>query len=246
MQPVTRIPNGPAFIEGVTNLRGRVIPVLDLRKRFGLPASAPTRRSRIVVGELGQHTVGLVVDGVSEVLLVGSDAVEPPSTLVTSADSAFLRGVAKLDERLILLLDLSRHPDPVRAGRPGRLTGVLGAGFRVRRGPSRTPKHPNTRTRTPRSTDRSEENGGKDSDRRRRGLHAHALRQDAAVAWAHGCRGRERPRGRRQVQQREGGRRPAGHHDAGDGRPDRPQGDQEGSTRTRGWRWSRRSASSRS
>jgi purine-binding chemotaxis protein CheW len=85
-----------------------VIPVLDLRKRFGLPASDATRRSRIVVGELGEHTVGLVVDGVSEVLLVGSDAVEPPSTLVTSADSAFLRGVAKLEERLILLLDLSR------------------------------------------------------------------------------------------------------------------------------------------
>jgi purine-binding chemotaxis protein CheW len=108
MQAITRIPNGPAFIEGVTNLRGRVIPVLDLRKRFGLPATEATRRSRIVVGELGEHTVGLVVDGVSEVLLVGSDAVEPPSTLVTSADSAFLRGVAKLEERLILLLDLSR------------------------------------------------------------------------------------------------------------------------------------------
>jgi purine-binding chemotaxis protein CheW len=108
MQAITRIPNGPAFIEGVTNLRGRVIPVLDLRKRFGLPSSEATRRSRIVVGELGEHTVGLVVDGVSEVLLVGADAVEPPSTLVTSADSAFLRGVAKLEERLILLLDLSR------------------------------------------------------------------------------------------------------------------------------------------
>ena len=108
MQAITRIPNGPAFIEGVTNLRGRVIPVLDLRKRFGLPATEQTRRSRIVVGELGQHTVGLVVDAVSEVLLVSADAVEPPSTLVTTADSAFLRGVAKLDERLILLLDLSR------------------------------------------------------------------------------------------------------------------------------------------
>jgi purine-binding chemotaxis protein CheW len=82
--------------------------VLDLRKRFGLPAADATRRSRIVVGELGDHTVGLVVDGVSEVLQLSSESVEPPSTLVTSADSAFLRGVAKLDERLILLLDLSR------------------------------------------------------------------------------------------------------------------------------------------
>src|SRR5215216_6705674 len=79
MQPITRIPNGPAFIEGVINLRGRVIVVLDLRKRFGLPASEPTRHSRIVVGELGEHTVGLVVDGVSEVLSLPADAVEPPS-----------------------------------------------------------------------------------------------------------------------------------------------------------------------
>jgi purine-binding chemotaxis protein CheW len=108
MQPITRIPNGPAFIEGVTNLRGRVIPVLDLRKRFGLEQSGPTRRSRIVVGELGAYTVGLMVDGVSEVLRVSDEAVEPPSTLVTTSDSAFLRGVAKLGERLILLLDLSR------------------------------------------------------------------------------------------------------------------------------------------
>ena len=108
MQPITRIPNGPAFIEGVTNLRGRVIPVLDLRKRFGLELSGPTRRSRIVVGELGAYTVGLMVDGVSEVLRVSDEAVAPPSTLVTTSDSAFLRGVAKLGERLILLLDPSR------------------------------------------------------------------------------------------------------------------------------------------
>lgn len=108
MQSITRIPNGPAFVEGVTNLRGRVIPVLDLRKRFGLRAATATRRSRIVVGELGKHTAGLVVDGVSEVLRVSGEVIEPPSTLVTTSDSAYLRGVAKLDERLILLLDLSR------------------------------------------------------------------------------------------------------------------------------------------
>ncbi|MBI3967336.1 MAG: chemotaxis protein CheW [Chloroflexi bacterium] len=108
MQPITRVPNGPAFVEGVTNLRGRVIPVLDLRQRFGLVATEPTRRSRIVVAELGPHTVGLVVDAVTEVLRILADAVEPPSALVTTADSTCLRGVAKMDDRLILLLDLSR------------------------------------------------------------------------------------------------------------------------------------------
>ncbi len=108
MQPITRVPNGPAFIEGVTNLRGRVIPVLDLRKRFGLAAGEPTRHSRIVVAELGAHTVGLVVDGVSEVLRIAADQVEPPSSLITTVESAYLRGVAKLDDRLVLLLDLAR------------------------------------------------------------------------------------------------------------------------------------------
>ena len=108
MQPTTVVPNGPAFVEGLTNLRGHVIPVMDLRKRFGLAASEPTRRSRIVVAEMGGHIVGLVVDAVSEVLRVDADQVEPPSSLVTTAESAYLRGVAKLEERLVLLLDLSR------------------------------------------------------------------------------------------------------------------------------------------
>lgn len=108
MQPITRVPNVPAFIEGVTNLRGRVIPVLDLRRRFGLAATPPTRQSRIVVAELGSHAVGLIVDGVSEVLRVPAEAVEPPSALVTTAESTYLRGVAKLEDRLVLLLDLTR------------------------------------------------------------------------------------------------------------------------------------------
>jgi len=108
MQPITRVPNVPAFIEGVTNLRGRVIPVLDLRRRFGLAATPPTRQSRIVVAELGSHAGGLIVDGVSEVLRVPADAVEPPSALVTTAESTYLRGVAKLEDRLVLLLDLTR------------------------------------------------------------------------------------------------------------------------------------------
>ncbi len=108
MQPITTVPNGPATIEGVTNLRGRVIPVMDLRARFGLAADGTGHRARIVVAELGRHTVGLIVDAVSEVLRVPADAVEPPSSLVTTTDSAYLRGVAKLGERLVLLLDLSR------------------------------------------------------------------------------------------------------------------------------------------
>jgi len=112
MQPITRIPNGPGWIEGVTNLRGRVIPVLDLRRRLGLQAGEVTRRCRIVVAELGGHTLGLVVDAVSEVLRLPAEAVEPPSSLVMTAECTYLRAVARLDERLVLLLDLARLLSP--------------------------------------------------------------------------------------------------------------------------------------
>ena len=107
MQPITRVPNGPPCIEGVTNLRGRIIPVLDLRKRLGFEATALARQGRIVVAELGEHIVGMVVDGVSEVFMISPDAIEPPSMLVTTTDSRYLRGVAKIGDRLILLLDLA-------------------------------------------------------------------------------------------------------------------------------------------
>jgi len=108
MQAITAVPRAPAFVEGVTNLRGKVLPVIDLRRRFGLAATDPTKDTRIVVVELNSVTVGMVVDGVSEVLRVSNDSIEPPSPVVTTVDSAFIRGIAKVGERLIILLDLSQ------------------------------------------------------------------------------------------------------------------------------------------
>jgi purine-binding chemotaxis protein CheW len=108
LQQITLIPGAPPCIEGVVNLRGKVIPVLDLRKRFSLVASEHTRASRIVVVEIGGQTIGLIVDGVSEVLRIPSDRIEPPSPLVTGVDSRYLRGIAKLEDRLIVLLDLDQ------------------------------------------------------------------------------------------------------------------------------------------
>ena len=107
MQAITAVPRAPAFVEGVTNLRGKVLPVIDLRRRFGLEATEPTRETRIVVVELNHVSVGMIVDGVSEVLRVGEDSIEPPSPIVTTVDSAFIRGIAKVGERLIILLDLN-------------------------------------------------------------------------------------------------------------------------------------------
>jgi purine-binding chemotaxis protein CheW len=108
MQTVTRVPRAPSFVEGVINLRGKVIPVVDLRRRFGLPAAEHTRTSRIVVVDLSDQVVGIVVDGVSEVLRVSASVVEPPSPVVTGVDSEYVQGIAKLPDRLVIMLDLDR------------------------------------------------------------------------------------------------------------------------------------------
>lgn len=112
LQQITVIPGAPACIEGVINLRGTVIPVLDLRQRFRLRAEEHTPASRIVVVEVGGQTIGLMVDGVSEVLRIPVEQIEPPSPLVTGIDSPYLRGIAKLDGRLIVLLDLDQVLSP--------------------------------------------------------------------------------------------------------------------------------------
>jgi purine-binding chemotaxis protein CheW len=106
MQHITKVPRAPEFVEGVTNLRGRIIPVLNLRYRLGLASEDNSGSARIVVVQISTHTVGLIVDAVSEVLMISSDAIEPPSPVVKSVDSMFLRGVARVGERLILLFSL--------------------------------------------------------------------------------------------------------------------------------------------
>jgi purine-binding chemotaxis protein CheW len=108
LQPITVVPQVPSFIQGIFNLRGRVTPVVDLRKRLGLTNAEATSRTRIVVVKTEQEWVGLIVDAVSEVLRIPRDCVEPPSSMVVSTDAAFVRGIAKLQERLIILLDLER------------------------------------------------------------------------------------------------------------------------------------------
>jgi len=106
--PITRVPNAPAFVEGVINLRGRIVPVIDARKRFGLSARAMDEDSRIVVVELSGRTVGFVMDAVREVIRVERSVIEPPPELAIGIDADYLSGVAKLDDRLLILLDVER------------------------------------------------------------------------------------------------------------------------------------------
>lgn len=108
MQTITVVPQAPIFVEGVTNLRGSVLPVVDLRKRFGLDYQETGKNSRIVVVTIQGIKVGMIVDAVSEVLRISDDAIEPPPPMVTTLDSSFITGIAKVGEHLIILLDLGR------------------------------------------------------------------------------------------------------------------------------------------
>jgi purine-binding chemotaxis protein CheW len=105
---ITRVPRSPEFVEGVVNLRGKVIPILSLRKRFGIQALPFDKRTRIIVVDLTGMVVGFVVDGVSEVLRISAATVEPPPAIVSGVDSEYINGVGKLADRLLILLDLNR------------------------------------------------------------------------------------------------------------------------------------------
>ncbi|WP_340818414.1 chemotaxis protein CheW [Methanolobus sp. WCC4] len=107
MPDITRIPKSPDYIKGVINLRGKIIVVMDLDKRFGMPEQDITDESRIVVVDIEGTVVGLVVDSVSEVIrLKGSSIEQTPEIISQKINAEYLKGVGKLDERLLILLNL--------------------------------------------------------------------------------------------------------------------------------------------
>jgi purine-binding chemotaxis protein CheW len=108
MVEITRVPNSPDFVSGVINLRGKVIPIINLRKRFGFPPKENDKNTRIIVVELGNMVVGFVVDAVSEVLRIPKNITEPPPSIVAGIGSEYITAVAKLENRLLILLDLER------------------------------------------------------------------------------------------------------------------------------------------
>lgn len=107
VQQLTRVPNSPEFMDGVINLRGKVIPVISLRKIFGLGELAHDKQTRIVVVEVNGTVLGFIVDSVSEVLRIPAKTVEPPPRLKKVARE-YVSGVGKLDDRLLMLLDVDR------------------------------------------------------------------------------------------------------------------------------------------
>lgn len=108
MQNITEIPRTAEYVEGVINLRGKVIPVIDLRKRFNLPLKENNKDERIIVVEIENKIIGMIVDSVSKVLRLPSSLVEPPSPIVGGVDSNYIKGVGKITDMLVILLDLSK------------------------------------------------------------------------------------------------------------------------------------------
>ena len=105
---ITRVPEVPEFICGLINLRGNVIPVVDLRKRFALEANDYDEHTRIIVVNVGSKTVGVVVDAVTEVLRVNAEQIEPPPSSVSGMDHEYIRGLVKLEDRLLILLNIEK------------------------------------------------------------------------------------------------------------------------------------------
>lgn len=120
---ITRVPRAPEFVEGVINLRGKVIPIVDLRARFGMESKSHDSHTRIIVVEVNSLIVGFVVDSVSEVLRIQSNTVEPPPPIVSGIDSEYINGVGKLDDRLLILIDINKLLSYPEIGVLGDMSG---------------------------------------------------------------------------------------------------------------------------
>jgi purine-binding chemotaxis protein CheW len=111
VQDITRIPKMPEYVEGVMNLRGQITTVIDLKKRFNIETGddkGRTAQSRIIVAEIGDNQLGIVVDSVEDVMRVPLQSISaPPKTLASGVDTAFLTGICKMPDKLIMLLDLN-------------------------------------------------------------------------------------------------------------------------------------------
>lgn len=108
MVEITKVPQVPHYVEGVINLRGKVIPVINLRKKFDLNLREWDKDTRIIVCDVDGDVIGMVVDAVSEVLRIPKSTIEPPPSIVKSIDSDYVSGVVKLEKSLLIFLDISR------------------------------------------------------------------------------------------------------------------------------------------
>ena len=108
IQEITEVPELPKYIRGIINLRGQIIPVMDVRLRFKKPVIEYTDRTCVIVIEIMEVSVGLIVDGVAEVLSIDQDDIVPPPDIKTNVSSKFIKGIGKVDNSVKLLLDCNK------------------------------------------------------------------------------------------------------------------------------------------
>ena len=107
-EKATRMPNTPAYIKGVINLRGVIVPVIDLRMKFGLDSAEYNEMTVVVVLNLAHRTIGIVVDSVSDVLALAAGDIRPAPEFTARVDNAFVRGLATIDQRMLIIADIER------------------------------------------------------------------------------------------------------------------------------------------
>ena len=105
---ITQVPNSPHYVEGIINLRGKIIPVISLRTRLNIEKKKYDSKTRIIVVEVRERVIGFIVDEVNEVLRISSDITEPPPEMVAGINSEFITAVGKLEDRLLILLNLEK------------------------------------------------------------------------------------------------------------------------------------------
>lgn len=108
VQHITRVPRTASYIKGVINLRGVVTPIIDLRKRFGLTEFEDTESTRMIIVSKDDIEVGFIVDAANDVIDIHQDVIEPAPEVVGSVEVEYIQGVAKLDKRLIVMIDLEQ------------------------------------------------------------------------------------------------------------------------------------------
>ncbi len=108
MIEITKIPNSLEYVVGIINLRGKIIPIIDLRMRLGMPPRDYDKETRFIVVEVDKKVIGFIVDSVNEVLRINKSIIEPPPAMVLNVDSDFITAVGKLEDRLLILLDIEK------------------------------------------------------------------------------------------------------------------------------------------
>lgn len=108
IKSITTVPNTPVFVEGIINLRGKIVPIVNIKKRFDLPQKTEMGEQRIIIINLKEKQVGFIVDDASQVLTLDESQIENPPELVAGIDRDYIIGIGKVDEKIIVLLDLEK------------------------------------------------------------------------------------------------------------------------------------------